>query len=308
MRGIEHNPRCASLHIGPWFIEPRWFCSAVAAFKAGSLPVIADIEARSADVSQRKPYVVDRDGIATLLISGHMTKGDSKYGGTNSVRVRQASRMVNSDEEVGGVMIVIDSPGGSVAGTEALGDDIAAITKPKHSFIEDLGASAAYWAASQTEHITVNPTGEVGSIGTLAIIDDESKKYEAEGIKTHIISTGEYKGALVPGVEITENAIGVVREIVGAMNDRFLQAVSRGRNMSMKDVQAIATGRTWVGQDAKARGLVDAVGSADQAYDYLASLIDKKSSSEGRKTASAETRIRLAKSLLTCGQGDDRKI
>src|SRR5581483_9650939 len=108
---------------------------------------------------------------------GMLMKGQSSMGGTSTVMARRDIRQAVADQDVAGILLAIDSPGGTVAGTDDLAAEVrqARTSKPVWAAIDDLGASAAYWVASQTQRVTVNsPTALVGSIGTLQVIRDLS--------------------------------------------------------------------------------------------------------------------------------------
>src|SRR5690606_31819803 len=128
---------------------------------------------------------------------GAMTKQGSSFGGASTVRTRRAIRSAAADKSVSAIMLLIDSPGGSVSGTSDLADDVANAKKkkPVYAYIEDTCCSAAYWVASQCSAIYANPTAIVGSIGTYMVVADYSRMAENAGVKVHCISTGKYKGA-----------------------------------------------------------------------------------------------------------------
>lgn len=256
----KFDPECAARHITDWMLEPMFARRAIAMVRDGTWA--------AAEVSRDGMilFTVD-EGIATIPIVGPTMKGDSKFGGTNSLRTRRAVRRAASDASIRGVMLLIDSPGGTVAGTGELATDIAALRKVKPVFahVEDLGASAAVWAMSQTEFISATATSEIGSIGTVAVIEDSSGAAELAGIKVHVVSTGNFKGALADGVPVTEEVIDAVQQRVDDINEHFMKAVSVGRKMSMSAVRAIADGRVHIASTAKELGLIDAVMTADQA-------------------------------------------
>jgi len=289
---------CAARHVGLWLIEPTWFQEAVSQVKAGmwrpntrafntSLGVVAEIgppagattvkaPAPIEEAKADKPYFMDPTGMAVIPIDGQMMKGESKYGGANTIAIRRKVRAAMRDQDVTGIMLLVDSPGGTVAGTQDLAEDVAAANrvKPVFSHIEDLGASAAYWVMSQTRRITATPTSEVGSIGTLAVVEDYSAVAEKKGIKVHVISTGPYKGAGVPGTPITDEQLAYFRERVEAVNTHFLDAVSRGRNVSMGTVQEWADGRVWIADKARTMGLIDGVMLFDNAMLEARSIVE----------------------------------
>jgi ClpP class serine protease len=164
--------KCAAQHFGPWMIEPKWFSQAVQAVKAGTFKA----ETVRDDETGYRLYT-RISGIAGIAMAGQITKGDSSYGGCSSVRVRKAVRKAVNDDQVTAILLHIDSPGGTVAGTGDLADDVAAADKrkPVYCYVEDLGASAAYWVGSQARRVYANPTAMIGSIGTVAVVEDSSR-------------------------------------------------------------------------------------------------------------------------------------
>lgn len=231
----------------------------------------------------------NRGDVAIVSIAGPMMKHRSKFGGTSTIETRRALREATASRDVRAILLHVDSPGGHVAGTLELAEDVAAARrrKPVHAFVEDLGASAAYWAASQAARITVNPTGQVGSIGTVAVLFDESERFEAAGVKTHVVSTGAIKGAGAPGAPITAEQLEHVRELVEDLNGHFLAAVGKGRKLGAKKLRAVSDGRTFIGRKALEAGLVDAVGSVDDAIRELEAAADARGGSGRRTTALA---------------------
>lgn len=260
------EPACVARHIGPWMVEPKWFCDAVAAIKAGLFQV------QDTEPSESKLYTVDRAGIASVGIIGSMMKGDSKHGGTNTLRTRRAVRRASVDEDARAILLRVDSPGGKADGTEELANDIrlASLQKPIYAHVEGFGASAAYWVASQARKVTATPTSQVGSIGVIAVIEDSSGKAEAEGIKVHVLSSGSLKSAFVGGAPVTDEHLDYARDLVNKLTGYFMRGVSKGRNMSIAKVRDAADGgRVYLAADAQAVGLIDAVSTLDEAIAFI---------------------------------------
>lgn len=301
-----HHEQCFISHMGAWLMEPRYLQQAVAAIKAGvwkaSDPLSADRLAavpsaytgkvvRQGGESGPLLYTVTPDGVAVIPMVGPMMKGDSKYGGVNTVRTRQALRTAAADADVTAIMLHIDAPGGHVAGTMELADDVKAVgkLKPVAAHADDLIASAAYWVGSAAARLTINAIGEAGSIGVVGVLEDWSKAYEAAGVKVHVISTGDMKGAGTQGTEITAEELAYVQSLVDGMNEHFLAAVQKNRGMSAKKLATIADGRVFPAAKALELGLVDAVQPFEKA---LADL-----GKEGRTAANA-ARAKRASAML----------
>jgi signal peptide peptidase SppA len=192
-------------------------------------------------------------------------KARSKYGGFSTVDARRQLRAMAEDEKVGAVLLHIDSPGGHVAGTKELADDVAAVdqTKPVHAYAEDMGASAAYWVASQARTVAANAMAMVGSLGTFTVLYDLSKTAEMDGVQVHVVSTGKHKGATVPGTPVTEEDLAEAQRIVDGFDAFFRQAVRDGRELGAKEASAIWTGAVWLTGEATGLGLVDRVETLD---------------------------------------------
>lgn len=259
---------CASQYMGPWAIEIQTFLKLVEGVKSGLIQAQPQIRAQTTS-GDRKPFAFHPSGLAVIPISGQLQKGDSKFGGTSTILTRRQIRQAVADSDVRGIMLVVDSPGGTAAGTEELAGEVmrARQAKPVRVHVDDLAASAAFWVASQAERITANRTALVGSIGTIAVLEDTSQRAEMEGIKVHVISTGAFKGVGIPGTEVTDEQIKFMSEIVGKINDEFLGAVKvgRGRRLSRERLMEAADGRVFLAQDARDLGLIDEVLSQDDA-------------------------------------------
>jgi len=282
---MSDDIKCAAQHFGPWMIQTAWLSRAVAAVRDGTFQAA---RARASD--DEVDYAVD-DGIARIRILGQITKGESSFGGASSIRIRRALRGAVADKDVSGILLVIDSPGGTVAGTPELAAEVvkANALKPVHAYIEDLGASAAYWAASQARYVSANATAFVGSIGTVAFIEDSTGAFEKEGIVVHVVSTGAYKGLGMPGTPVTQEHLDYLQEQVDDLNKFFLKGVASGRGMKLGDVRDLADGRDWVASKAQAMGLIDSVQTYDEAVKKLRAAIPRAA----KRRQTAEQRIRL---------------
>jgi len=331
MDPVARRRRCLHDHLGLWLCEPNYLTRAVRAVNAGltgdfarydpgefaSARWIGDLAierallagddaAVRAEIPQErpaakwKPYLVDHSGIAVLEFSGPMLKGDSKFADKSTVTLRRELREAARDADATGILLVMDSPGGSVAGTDELARDVAraAEAKPLRVHGDDMLASAAYWAASAAETITLGPTAEVGSIGVVGIIEDLSVATEQAGVKVHVVSTGPFKGAAVPGTVITPEHLDYFRERVDSLAEHFFAAVRRGRKMSAKALEAVTDGRVWSGKEAIALGLADRVRSLDDALEDFRAAVGKRRPTRRASVAVTASLLSIEKSRL----------
>lgn len=282
---MNHTAQCFASYMGEWAIEPTFLKRAMSAVLAGmhragsvALPdarspiatpraATAVIDPTSDPEHPEVMYVRTDGGTAVLSMSGAMMKGRSKFGGVSTVDTRRYIRAAVADGEVGSILLAIDSPGGTVAGTQTLGDEIRAADaiKPVHAHVEDLGASAGYWAASQARRITANRSALVGSLGTYGVIEDTSGRAVADGVKVHVISTGPHKGAFVDGAPVRPEQLAEYQRLIDDLNGLFMRAVQEGRRISPESAAQLFDGRVHIAEKALALGLIDSVQSFDQA-------------------------------------------
>lgn len=233
---------------------------------------------------------ITSEGVGIVQLRGVMMKHSSSMSmGASTVLARQAIRSLVANEEVTSIVLHIESPGGTSAGTAQLGDEVRKATesKPVIAYIEDLGASAAYWVASQASEIVANAQARVGSIGTYLVVSDLSEMAAKEGVKVHVVRAGEFKGMGAPGAEITEKQLAELQRSVDGTNKFFLEAVASGRGMTSEQVLAVADGRAHFAADALEMGLIDGVESFD---DMLARLSRGQNSNDRSLEMADETK------------------
>lgn len=252
---------------GLWHIEPLAMQGLIGCLKAQTAP----LEAQGSEF----PKFQRRGNIALLSISGPITKHESFFsfffGGTSIERLKAEFLSAMNDDSIDSVGILVDSPGGQVAGVSDFADTIFAHRdiKPIFAHIEDLGASAAFHLASQAHTISASPAAEIGSIGTIGTITDSSGLAEQAGVVVYtVISKGaeDHKGAGIPGTAVTEAHLADLQERVDTANGFFLRAIERGRGMKSSEARAVADGRLHGATRAKELGLVDTIQTTDMAF------------------------------------------
>jgi len=208
------------------------------------------------------------DSVAIIELRGTLMKFVSSFDdGTSTVFAARMIREAARDPAVTAIMLAVDSPGGTVSGTNALALAVAeaAKVKPVHAFVEDLAASAALWVAAQATTVTADEVAKIGSIGVYGVVFDVSEMAAKKGIKVHVVSTGRFKGAGEPGTEITAEQLAEWQRLADGVNDLFIAAVSQGRHLAMDTVRDLADGRVHLAADAQDLGLIDGIGTFDAA-------------------------------------------
>lgn len=242
-------------------------------------------------------YEVTSEGVGVIRLQGTMMKQvPSMTKGTSTVLARRQIREAVAREDIASLLLHIESPGGTVAGTEDLANDVAwaAKRKPVIAFIEDLGASAAYWVASQaTKVIAANESTLIGSIGVFTVIYDYSGAAAMEGIKAHVIRAGQFKGMGTAGTEITPDQLAEMQRVISGINTAFMQGVSVGRKFDAKTVESLADGRVHSAAEAKQLRLVDAVQSLDATLAELSTGRSSKRKAMSKENTAIEATAEL---------------
>lgn len=247
-------------------------------------------------LNKDREYEMLDGGLAVVAISGMMRKrASSMSSSTSTIATRRQIRAAAKDAAVSSILLHIESPGGLVAGTKELADDVAAAAKQKQviAFVEDLGASAAYYVASQATKIYANEPALVGSIGTYAVIQDTSEMAEKLGVKVHVINAGAFKGTGEPGTPVTDEQLAYLQQMIEQQNELFLSAVGTGRRMARDKVTQLADGRVHMASAAVTLGLIDAVRTLDSVIAEL-SQSSKKGQSRMSDTTTTTIETKLA--------------
>lgn len=269
-------------YTGSWAIEPirfqqfKDFCAAMN--PAEHLQLRASRPARD-DEPDDPGYEILAGGVARMAIIGPMTKYGSSFaplGGT--ILAKRTLRTLRQDPDVRGLVLEMDSPGGTVAGTDDLAQELAATSQqiPVVVHAADILASAAVYVASQAGMIVATKSTIIGSIGVLYRLEDNSAAYAMEGRKVHAVTSAKYKTIGMDGLPITEEQLAEVQRNADGFHTMFVAAIAAGRRMDPAAVELLADGRVHFAAEAKRFGLIDQVGSFDRAVGLVRDMIRQK--------------------------------
>jgi len=267
---IDRHPRVMDYR-GIWCMEEGAF--SMLYDMASGIDMAAHFAALAAAPARMEsaPYQIV-DGVAIIDISGPMMKFQTSLGeGASTVAIRRQLSQAARDRGVSAIALRIDSPGGTVAGTRDLAEAVAQANaaKPVTAYIEDIGASAAYWVASAAGRIHAGAAALVGSIGTYGVLYDVSQRFAQMGVRPIVIRAGEFKGAGTQGTAITPEQVADYQRTVNELNALFVGQVSASRRLTGDRLAAVTDGRLHVGEHAKALGLVDEISSFDAVVSGL---------------------------------------
>ncbi|MBC7288255.1 MAG: signal peptide peptidase SppA [Armatimonadetes bacterium] len=194
--------------------------------------------------------------------------------GGSMMSVLEDLRKAEEDENVKAIVLWLDSPGGSPAAAEAVYSRILEIRqkKPVVAAMGDVAASGAYYIASAATKIVACPSTETGSIGVIFSTVNIKPLMDRFGVRDQTITTGPYKDTGSPLREMRPDERKLVQALLEDIYNQFVVNVAKGRNMPIQAVRKLADGRVFTGQQAKAVGLVDELGSRDYAIRLAAKL------------------------------------
>lgn len=262
-----------------WALEPRYLetmSSVLHRWSAGvdaSADVLAEVEAAQAARASRKAAVANLGGgIAVLGLYGlisqraSMVDGMSGSGGTSVEKFTQGFREAMADDTVGGIIIDIDSPGGSVSGLQDLWDEIMSArgTKPVYGLVNSLCASAAYWIGSACSQLYAVQGSMVGSIGVYMQHVDASESMKMEGLNATYISAGKYKVEGNPLGPMSAEGLAFNQSQIDAYYAMFTGAVAKGRGAAIGQVRdGMGQGRCLMASEGLTAGMVDGIDTFD---------------------------------------------
>lgn len=175
---------------------------------------------------------------------------------------------VQRDAGVRSLVIRIESPGGGVAASQEIYDRITKVSKEGLPIVVSMGAIAAsggYYVACPADTIMANPGTLTGSIGVIMSFTQFEELFRKIGMDFEVVKSGEYKDVGTWSREMTDEERELLQETVDDLHDQFVETVASERGLPIEEVRAIADGRILSGRQALAVGLVDTLGSLDDA-------------------------------------------
>jgi protease-4 len=211
--------------------------------------------------------------IAKVKIEGTITEDDELLERLDDIR---------KADSVKGVILTIDSPGGTTAGGEAIYEEIRRLAeaKPVVAQVGTLAASAGYMIASASDHIVARQSSIVGSIGVLVQFPDVTALMDKLGIKLEEVKSSPLKAEPSPFSPTTEEERAMIRRMILDSYDWFVDLVTERRGMARDEVLRLADGSIFTGRQALANKLVDELGGEREAVAWL-----------GTKGVDAELRV-----------------
>jgi protease-4 len=211
------------------------------------------------------------DAVAVIVAKGQILDGTQPAGTIGGDSTARLIRKAREDESVKAVVLRVDSPGGSAFASEIIRRECELTRgagKPVVVSMGSLAASGGYWISTASDEIWASPdtiTGSIGIFGIFPTIDKPLAKYL--GVHTDGVGTTRFTDVLRPDRPMDPAVAQMFQQFIDRGYEEFLARVAEARKMSRDQVDRIARGRVWSGQDAKGLGLVDQLGTLEQAVE-----------------------------------------
>lgn len=266
----------------PWAIQPEILSEIQTIYAAHTRNEQIDIAAVEARIgkplaNEQQGYTV-QNGVAIIPIHGVIGKRMNMFsqisGGASTQLIERDVKNALADSKVNSILLHIDSPGGTVDGTQNLASVVreARTQKPVMTFADGTIASAAYWIGSAADEIvSASDTTQIGSIGVVATHTDYSKAEESQGIKTTEITAGKYKRIASNTAPLSKEGAAYLQDQVDQLYTIFVDSVAQNRQTDSATVmERMADGRVFLSKEAMRRGMIDHVASLETTINNMA--------------------------------------
>ena len=225
----------------------------------------------------RKQTSSSKDKIVLLNAYGEIVDGTFQENQIASDFFAKKIRKIANDPDVKGLLLRINSPGGSGFASEVIRQEILNLKKsgiPIIVSISDVAASGGYWISANADEIWASPLSVTGSIGVFAVLPSFEDALTNYGINFDGISTTNFNPSIISNPD--ENVKLFIQNYVDSAYLDFIELVSNGRNLNKKLVKEISNGKIWTGKQALENGLIDNLGTQFEAIERLKNIVGDK--------------------------------
>ena len=213
--------------------------------------------------------------LGVIVAAGTIIDGEHPPGTIGGDSLARLLRDAREDDSIKGVVLRIDSPGGSVFASELIRREVAALResgKPIVASMSSTAASGGYYIALEADEIWASPATLTGSIGVFLVFPTFERTLDKLGLNVDGLGTTVFASAFRPDRGLDATPAELLQLRVEADYRQFIGYVAQARGLPLEEADAVAQGRVWAGADAAARGLVDHLGDFGDALDAAAEL------------------------------------
>lgn len=216
--------------------------------------------------------------IAVIYATGAIMSGSSSQGGLLGVQVLGSDTFIKAvekaaeDDQVKAIVLRVDSPGGSALASDLMWRSLKEANKPIVVSMGDVAASGGYYISMGANRIYAEPgtlTGSIGVVGGKLAVEG---LYNKIGITTSVISRGKNSGTFSPMTGFSESERAAVTKMLKTVYQQFTEKAAEGRHMKYDKLEKLARGRVYTGAMAEKNGLVDELGTLDDAIEHAREL------------------------------------
>ncbi|MBV1911210.1 MAG: signal peptide peptidase SppA [Kangiellaceae bacterium] len=215
--------------------------------------------------------------VAVITAKGNILDGEHKEGTIGGDTVARLIRKTRNNENVKAIVLRVDSGGGSAFASEVIRRELVKAQEQGIKVVASMGdvaASGGYWISATSDEIWASSSTITGSIGIFGMLPTFEKPLNEWGIYRDGVGTTKYANAFDTGQPLSNDVAEIIQTSINAGYESFLSLVSEGRNMTKEEVDKIAQGRVWSGKQAHELGLVDNLGSLNDAIQSAAKLAE----------------------------------
>ena len=214
------------------------------------------------------------DKVAVVVAKGTILDGQQPEGDIGADTLAQILSDLFYDPDIKAIVLRIDSPGGSAFASDVIRDALyqSQVDIPVVVSMGSYAASGGYWIAAEADKIVALPSTITGSIGVYGMIPTVDKSLAKLGIYSDGVGTTDISGIMQLDRPMSNQAKSILQSSIENTYSRFIQLVADGREISTDNIEKIAEGRIWTGQQALEMGLVDKLGGLNDAVNVAAEL------------------------------------
>lgn len=227
------------------------------------------------DVNLNIKKVSAKDQIAVIFAQGEIQGGEGNVNTIGEGSINRALKEARKNDKIKAVVLRVNSPGGSALTSDIIWREIELTKKVKPVIVSmgDVAASGGYYIACNANRIFAEPGTITGSIGVFGMVPNFKKVADKFGVNAEAVKTHENATGYSVFEEMSPKYKQTLTESIEIIYDTFISRVAEGRKIDKAKVDEMAQGRVWTGTMAKQLGLVDELGSLDDAIAYAAKLV-----------------------------------